>query len=77
MAELPPVCAHIHLPVQSGSNRILRRMRRGYGGAVRRGGRRLRAAVPECAITTDVIVGFPGETEEDFDHTRPLPPSWL
>ena len=73
MAGLPPVCAHIHLPVQSGSNRILKLMRRGYTveqyvAAVGR----LRAAVPECAITTDVIVGFPGETEEDFEATRAL-----
>ena len=73
MAELPPVCAHIHLPVQSGSNRILRRMRRGYTvEAYVAAVERLRAAVPACAITTDVIVGFPGEAEEDFESTRAL-----
>jgi tRNA-2-methylthio-N6-dimethylallyladenosine synthase len=73
MAELPPVCAHLHLPVQSGSDRILKLMRRGYGvddyvAAVER----LRAQVPDCAITTDVIVGFPGETEADFEASRAL-----
>ncbi len=73
MAELPPVCAHIHLPAQSGSDRILRRMRRGYTvEAYVAAVERLRAAVPACAITTDVIVGFPGETEADFEATRAL-----
>jgi len=73
MAELPPVCAHIHLPVQSGSDRILRRMRRGYTvEAYVAAVDRLRAAVPACAITTDIIVGFPGETEADFEATRAL-----
>ena len=72
-AELPGVCPHLHLPVQSGSDRILKAMRRGYDretyiAAVAR----LRAAVPDMAITTDVIVGFPGETEEDFGQTRSL-----
>jgi tRNA-2-methylthio-N6-dimethylallyladenosine synthase len=73
MAELAPVCDHLHLPVQSGSDRILKAMRRGYGAeeyleAVRR----LRAAVPTLALTTDVIVGFPGETPDDFEATRRL-----
>jgi tRNA-2-methylthio-N6-dimethylallyladenosine synthase len=73
MAELPPVCAHLHLPVQSGSDRILKRMRRGYTvSAYLDAVGRLRAAVPDCAITTDVIVGFPGETEADFEATRAL-----
>ena len=73
MAELPPVCAHIHLPVQSGADRILRRMRRGYTAETYVAAvERLRAAVPACAVTTDVIVGFPGETEEDFEATRAL-----
>jgi tRNA-2-methylthio-N6-dimethylallyladenosine synthase len=73
MAELPAVCPHLHLPVQSGSDRILRAMRRGYtrAGYVEAVAR-LRAAVPDFAVTTDVIVGFPGETEEDFDETRTL-----
>jgi tRNA-2-methylthio-N6-dimethylallyladenosine synthase len=73
MAEVPGVCDHLHLPVQSGSDRILGLMRRGYTAegylaAVRR----LRAAVPTLALTSDVIVGFPGETEEDFEATRRL-----
>lgn len=71
--EEPKLCHHLHLPVQSGSSRVLSRMRRGYTrehylDAVAR----LRAAVPDIAITTDVIVGFPGETEEDFQETRTL-----
>ena len=71
MAELPPVCEHLHLPVQSGSDRVLKRMRRGYTtDGYRRAAERLRAARPGFAITTDVIVGFPGETLEDFEATR-------
>ncbi len=71
MAEIPAVCPHIHLPVQSGSDRVLARMGRGYNveqylAAVER----LRCARPELAVTTDIIVGFPGETEEDFEATR-------
>src|SRR5919202_184030 len=58
-AELPALCEHIHLPLQSGSSRILRAMRRTYN----------RQRVPDCALTTDIIVGFPGETEEDFRET--------
>lgn len=73
MAELPRVCPHLHLPVQSGSDRILKRMRRGYD---RDGYRRridsLREAVPDVELTTDVIVGFPGETDEDFEKTLEL-----
>lgn len=73
MRDLPQVCHHLHLPVQSGSDRVLARMRRGYTrsdylGAVKR----LRAAMPDFVLTTDVIVGFPGETEEDFEATRSL-----
>jgi tRNA-2-methylthio-N6-dimethylallyladenosine synthase len=67
------VCEHVHLPVQSGSDRILAAMnrrydRRGYLDLVAR----LRLAVPEVALTTDLIVGFPGETEEDFLETLSL-----
>jgi tRNA-2-methylthio-N6-dimethylallyladenosine synthase len=70
LAEVPAVCPHVHLPMQSGADRILRRMLRrytrdGYFACVDR----LRAAVPGLALTTDVIVGFPGETDADFDDT--------
>jgi tRNA-2-methylthio-N6-dimethylallyladenosine synthase len=70
MAETPSVCEHIHFPMQSGSDRVLRLMRRSY-----RSGRylgwleRIRAAIPDVAVTTDIIVGFPGETEADFLET--------
>jgi tRNA-2-methylthio-N6-dimethylallyladenosine synthase len=70
LAEVPTVCEHVHLPMQSGSTRTLKRMLRRYSreeylACVER----LRAAVPGLALTTDVIVGFPGETEEDFAET--------
>ncbi len=70
MAETPTVMPQLHMPLQSGSDRILRAMRRSY-----RSDRflgildRVRAVMPEAAITTDIIVGFPGETEEDFAET--------
>ena len=70
MAETPNVCPQLHMPLQSGSDRVLRAMRRSYRSA-----RFLaildevRAAVPDAAISTDVIVGFPGETEDDFAAT--------
>ncbi len=70
MARCDSVCEHLHLPLQSGSDRILARMHRGY--TAERYLRRLeeaRAAVPDLAVTTDIIVGFPGETEEDFEAT--------
>ena len=70
MAETPEVCEQLHLPLQSGSDRVLRAMRRGYTAA--RYLERLaaaRAAIADLAVTTDVIVGFPGETEEDFEAT--------
>jgi tRNA-2-methylthio-N6-dimethylallyladenosine synthase len=73
MAETPAVCEHVHLPVQSGSSRVLKRMLRRYDrarylevvGA-------LRAAVPGIALTTDIIVGFPGESEDEFQETLSL-----
>jgi len=72
-AELPVLARHVHLPVQSGSDRILKRMIRRYSRAeyVERVGR-LRAEVPGVTLTTDIIVGFPGETEEDFEQTLSL-----
>ena len=70
MAETPAVCPQLHLPLQSGSDRVLAAMRRGYRAA--RYLERLEAArraIGDLAVTTDVIVGFPGETEEDFEAT--------
>ena len=72
-STLPQVCHHLHLPVQSGSDRILRLMRRGYTRAdYLEAVYRLRTAMPDFALTTDVIVGFPGETVSDFEATRSL-----
>ncbi len=70
MADVGAVCEHLHLPLQSGSDAVLAAMRRGYTA-----GRYLdrliaaRAAIPDLAVTTDIIVGFPGETDRDFDQT--------
>ncbi|HWH51101.1 MAG TPA: tRNA (N6-isopentenyl adenosine(37)-C2)-methylthiotransferase MiaB [Gemmatimonadaceae bacterium] len=70
MAEVDAVCEHVHLPMQSGSSRVLKRMLRrytrdGYLDCVDK----LRRAIPGLVVTTDVIVGFPGETDEDFEET--------
>ena len=71
--ECPKVCRHLHLPVQSGSDRILAEMGRHYTRAeYLEAVGRLRAFDPEFAVTTDVIVGYPGETEADFEATRSL-----
>ena len=70
MAETDEVCAHLHLPLQSGSDVVLAAMRRGY--TAERYLTRLaaaRTAIPDLAVTTDIIVGFPGETEDDFERT--------
>lgn len=70
MAETPNVCPTLHMPLQSGSDHILRAMRRSYRAERYLGIiDRVRAAIPHAAITTDLIVGFPGETEEDFQAT--------
>ncbi|MBP5291859.1 MAG: MiaB/RimO family radical SAM methylthiotransferase, partial [Lachnospiraceae bacterium] len=70
MASIDKICRHLHLPLQSGSDRILKRMNRhytkeGYLDLVRR----IKEAVPGISLTTDIIVGFPGETDEDFEDT--------
>jgi tRNA-2-methylthio-N6-dimethylallyladenosine synthase len=70
MAECENVCEHIHFPMQSGSDRVLRAMNRSYrSDRYLQWIRRIREAVPGVAFSTDVIVGFPGETEEDFIET--------
>ena len=70
MAETPAVCPQLHMPLQSGSDRVLRAMRRSYRRDKYLGILdRVRAAMPDAAVTTDIIVGFPGETEADFEQT--------
>jgi tRNA-2-methylthio-N6-dimethylallyladenosine synthase len=70
LAECASVCEHVHLPLQSGSSRVLKRMRRTYDRErYLRLVETLRAAVPDLALGTDIIVGFPGETEDDFAQT--------
>ncbi len=73
MAECDKVMPYLHLPLQSGSDRILRAMDRGHDVATyRRLVERLREAVPQLALSTDIIVGYPGETDEDFEATSRL-----
>ena len=70
MADTEAVCEHVHLPMQSGSSRVLKRMLRRYSREEYFAcARRLRDAIPGLSLTTDIIVGFPGETEEDFAET--------
>ncbi|HEX5595255.1 MAG TPA: tRNA (N6-isopentenyl adenosine(37)-C2)-methylthiotransferase MiaB [Micromonosporaceae bacterium] len=70
MAETPNVCHSLHMPLQSGSDRVLKAMRRSYRADRYLGIlEKVRAAMPDAAITTDIIVGFPGETEADFEQT--------
>ena len=73
MAETPSICRAINLPVQSGSDRVLQAMNRGYtSGQYLALVEKIRAALPDVSITTDLIVGFPGETEEDFNDSFEL-----
>ena len=70
IAALPKVCEHVHLPLQSGSDRILKKMNRGYTSEdYLRLTDRIKARIPDASITTDIIVGFPTETEDDFEKT--------
>ena len=73
MAECDNVCEHIHLPVQAGSDAVLKRMKRAYTRTkYLEKIEMVRTAIPDVAVTTDIIVGFPGETEEEFDETLSL-----
>ena len=70
MAECEAVCEHIHLPLQSGSTRLLKAMRRTYSrDRYLTLVDRVRGAIPDLALGTDIIVGFPGETDDDFEQT--------
>jgi tRNA-2-methylthio-N6-dimethylallyladenosine synthase len=73
MRHLPKICRHLHLPVQSGSSRVLDGMRRRYTReSYLELVDRIRESLPDVALSTDMIVGFPGETEQDFDETLSL-----
>jgi tRNA-2-methylthio-N6-dimethylallyladenosine synthase len=73
VAEIPQVCEAFHVPLQSGSDRILKAMHRGYDSERYLGiVDKLKSRVPGCSLSTDVIVGFPGETERDFNATRQI-----
>ena len=73
MANLPKVCNYLHLPVQSGSDRILALMKRGYTSLeYKQKILRLREVRPDICLSTDIIVGFPGESDKDFEATMDL-----
>jgi tRNA-2-methylthio-N6-dimethylallyladenosine synthase len=73
VAELPKVCPHIEVPVQAGDDTVLENMKRGYtSGDYRRLVEKIRGRIPGVSIATDIIVGFPGESEEQFQHTYDL-----
>ena len=73
VAGIDKVCEHINIPVQAGDDEVLHRMRRGYTVEVYRGiVERIRGKIPDCSLATDIIVGFPGETEEEFQSTLDL-----
>jgi tRNA-2-methylthio-N6-dimethylallyladenosine synthase len=73
VAATPAICENFHLPAQAGSDRVLQRMNRGYGrDDHRRLVERIRRAIPDAVITTDLMVGFPGESEQDFADTLDL-----
>jgi tRNA-2-methylthio-N6-dimethylallyladenosine synthase len=73
LARGAPLCRHLHLPVQHGSDRVLQAMGRGYTrGEYLELAQRVRNAVPDLVLTTDILIGFPGETEEDFQLTLQL-----
>ena len=73
LRDLPKLCEHVHLPLQSGSDRILKAMHRTYSAEkYLRLVKQIRAARPDIALTTDLIVGFPGETDQDYARTREL-----
>src|SRR4029077_14665641 len=76
MAETPAVCEHLHLPLQSGSDRVLAAMHRGYT-ATRYLEKlaKARAGIPDLAVTTDIIVGFPSETDDDLERTLEVAPA--
>lgn len=73
MADLPKVCEYLHLPIQAGSDRVLTNMNRGYtSGDYLKKIDRLKESIPEIALSTDIMVGFPGETDGDFEKTRDI-----